>query len=81
MYSAGRWQRTPVFLRNDLAPAPASPGRPSLPSQCHHGRRTGLAAAVTGLGHLVLERRVPRASRVAMGTSVDPVMLEIFNNL
>jgi len=38
-------------------------------------------AEVTPLDHLVLERAVPRQGGVAVGTRVDPVMLEIFNNL
>ncbi len=38
-------------------------------------------AAVNDLGDLVLERTVPRPERSAVGTSVDPVQLEIFNNL
>jgi 5-oxoprolinase (ATP-hydrolysing) len=32
-------------------------------------------------GHLTLERTVPRESARAIGTDVDPVMLEIFNSL
>ena len=32
-------------------------------------------------GHLLLERTVARDSGRAVGTSVDPVMLEIFNGL
>lgn len=32
-------------------------------------------------GDLVLERVLPRPARYAIGTQVDPVMLEIFNNL
>jgi 5-oxoprolinase (ATP-hydrolysing) len=38
-------------------------------------------ASVTALDHLVLERFVPRKKATAIGTQVDPVMLEIFNNL
>jgi 5-oxoprolinase (ATP-hydrolysing) len=38
-------------------------------------------ATVTGLDHLVLERVTPRRTASAVGTRVDPVMLEIFNNL
>jgi 5-oxoprolinase (ATP-hydrolysing) len=38
-------------------------------------------ARVTPLGHLVLERVRPRPRRVALGTDVDPVRLELFNNL
>jgi 5-oxoprolinase (ATP-hydrolysing) len=36
---------------------------------------------VTALDHLVLDRVVARESRRAIGTTVDPVMLEVFNNL
>src|SRR5439155_14713369 len=36
---------------------------------------------VTELDHLVLERRVERKARYAAGTTADPVMLEVFNNL
>jgi 5-oxoprolinase (ATP-hydrolysing) len=38
-------------------------------------------AAVDGLGNLILTRSVPRTSAFAVGSQVDPVMLEIFNNL
>ena len=41
----------------------------------------GWRAEVNPLGHLLLSRSEARAHRVAIGTSVDPVMLEIFNNL
>ncbi len=41
----------------------------------------GWQAAVNDLGDLVLERVVARPQRSAIGTSVDPVQLEIFNNL
>ena len=41
----------------------------------------GWRAEVNRFGHLLLERIEAKAHRVAIGTSVDPVMLEIFNNL
>jgi 5-oxoprolinase (ATP-hydrolysing) len=41
----------------------------------------GWEAQLTALDHLVLERRVPRATRHTVGTTVDPVLLEVFNNL
>ena len=41
----------------------------------------GWRARVTDLDHLVLERVQPREARKAIGTTVDPVMLEVFNNL
>ncbi|MGB1654187.1 MAG: hydantoinase B/oxoprolinase family protein [Acidimicrobiales bacterium] len=41
----------------------------------------GWAARATATGDLVLERVVPLPTTTAIGTSVDPVQLEIFNNL
>lgn len=41
----------------------------------------GWQAALTGRGDIVLTRIVPKARAAAIGTQVDPVMLEIFNNL
>ncbi|HRI19062.1 MAG TPA: hydantoinase B/oxoprolinase family protein, partial [Burkholderiaceae bacterium] len=41
----------------------------------------GWAAALTALDHLVLERREARAVTYAAGTTADPVLLEVFNNL
>jgi 5-oxoprolinase (ATP-hydrolysing) len=39
------------------------------------------SAEVTAENHLVLTRTQPRAMQHAIGTTVDPVMLEVFNNL
>ncbi|MBB3974549.1 hydantoinase B/oxoprolinase family protein [Hansschlegelia beijingensis] len=41
----------------------------------------GWRAELTARDHLVLTRARPRAATRAVGTSADPVMLEIFNNL
>lgn len=41
----------------------------------------GWQAEVDAIGNLILTRAVPRAAASAIGTNVDPVMLEIFNNL
>lgn len=41
----------------------------------------GWRAEVTTREHLVLSRVAPRPERIAIGTSADPMMLEIFNNL
>ncbi|WP_405696394.1 hydantoinase B/oxoprolinase family protein [Streptomyces sp. NBC_01185] len=41
----------------------------------------GWKATVGTAGHLVLYRVEPRPERTAVGTRVDPVMLEVFNNL
>ncbi|MDE2613463.1 MAG: hydantoinase B/oxoprolinase family protein [Burkholderiales bacterium] len=41
----------------------------------------GWQARLTAAGPLELARVVPRAAQHAVGTAVDPVMLEVFNNL
>ncbi|MFC9123575.1 hydantoinase B/oxoprolinase family protein [Streptomyces sp. NPDC057067] len=41
----------------------------------------GWQATAGPAGHLVLRRTEPRPERRAVGTRVDPVMLEVFNNL
>lgn len=41
----------------------------------------GWQAQLTALDHLELARTVPRAMQYAAGTTVDPVLLEVFNNL
>lgn len=41
----------------------------------------GWQAQLTALDHLELARTVPRAAQYAAGTTVDPVLLEVFNNL
>jgi 5-oxoprolinase (ATP-hydrolysing) len=41
----------------------------------------GWSARMSDRGHLLLERTMPRESARAVGTDVDPVMLEIFNSL
>ncbi|MDH3441832.1 MAG: hydantoinase B/oxoprolinase family protein, partial [Gammaproteobacteria bacterium] len=41
----------------------------------------GWRGAINDRGHLVLERYVERDKAEAIGTTVDPVMLEVFNNL
>ncbi|MDX1488161.1 MAG: hydantoinase/oxoprolinase family protein, partial [Acidiferrobacterales bacterium] len=41
----------------------------------------GWQAKLTSRNHLILQRSVPLARTAAVGTEVDPVRLEIFNNL
>jgi 5-oxoprolinase (ATP-hydrolysing) len=82
MFSAGRSQRAPVFRREALQPGDRVAG-PSIIAEANATTviEPGWQAEVTRLDHLVLTRIEARAARVAIGTQVDPVMLEIFNNL
>jgi len=82
MFSAGRKHRTPVFLRERLQPGDRVDG-PAIIAEANATTviEPGWQAEVTRRDHLVLTRIAARPARVAIGTSVDPVMLEIFNNL
>jgi 5-oxoprolinase (ATP-hydrolysing) len=82
MTTAGRTHKAPVFLREDLALGQKIDG-PAIIVEKNATTiiEPGWRAEVTPLNHLVLKRVVPRTSGFAIGTSVDPVMLEVFNNL
>jgi len=81
-YLSGGWRQTPVFDREalhpgDRVPAPAIIIEPTGTTVVE----LGWAAEITPRGHLVLTRRDPRPQTEAIGTTADPVMLEVFNNL
>ncbi|CAM5292528.1 hypothetical protein ATER59S_00567 [Aquamicrobium terrae] len=82
MFSGGTWHDTRVYLREAMRPGQALTG----PAIIIEPNQTivvedGWKATLTEHDHLVLERCVALPSRVAVGTDVDPIMLEIFNNL
>jgi 5-oxoprolinase (ATP-hydrolysing) len=82
LYSGAMAHEAPVYAREALRPGDEIAG----PAVIAEATATTVVepqwrARVTALNHLVLERGVPRPSRAAVGTRVDPVMLEIFNNL
>ncbi len=81
-YFDGRWQRTPLYRRADLRPGDRFNG-PAIVAEANATTVVdpGWGAEVTELDHLVLRRVAPRAAARAIGTTVDPVMLEVFNNL
>ena len=82
MHSGGKSQRTPVFLRDSLRPGDRING-PAIIAEANATTvvEPGWQAEVTRRDHLLLERVEARPARVAIGTTVDPVMLEVFNNL
>jgi len=81
MYSEGAWLDTALVVRETLRPGHVVDG-PAIIAEKNATTvvEPGWQARVTELDHLVLHRIAPRARRVAIGTSVDPVMLEVFNN-
>jgi len=82
MYAEGQWLDAALVVREDLRPGDVIPG-PAIIAEKNATTvvEPGWEAQLTALDHLVLERRVPRATRHAVGTTVDPVLLEVFNNL
>ncbi|PSC06819.1 5-oxoprolinase [Alsobacter soli] len=81
-FSAGAMRDGAVYLRDQLAPGHVVKG-PALVIEPHQTVviEDGWQAALTAKDHLVLTRAVALPKRTAVGTSADPVMLEIFNNL
>ncbi|HLB79356.1 MAG TPA: hydantoinase B/oxoprolinase family protein [Dongiaceae bacterium] len=82
MRASGAAHETPVFDRARLGPGARIDG-PALIVEATGTDVVdpGWRAEVTGRGDLVLTRVLPLARTAAVGTAVDPVMLEIFNNL
>ena len=82
MHTGGKSHRTPVFLRDALQPGDKLRG-PAIIAEANATTvvEPGWQAEVTRLEHLVLKRIEARPVRTAIGTTVDPVMLEVFNNL
>jgi 5-oxoprolinase (ATP-hydrolysing) len=82
VFTGGRRHRTPVFRREALHPGDRVDG-PAIIAEANATTvvEPGWRAEVTHLDHLVLERVAPRPRTTAIGTNVDPVMLEIFNSL
>ncbi len=82
LFTGGAAHQAPVFDRDTLLPGQAVAG----PAIIREATATtvvepGWRAVLDARRYLVLERVMPLPSRVAIGTSVDPVMLEVFNNL
>jgi 5-oxoprolinase (ATP-hydrolysing) len=82
MFSSGAEHDTPVFTRERLSPGSRIVG-PAIIAEANATTvvEPGWQAEVMGADHLVLTRAAPRPRRQAVGTAVDPVMLEVFNNL
>ena len=82
MFSQGSWRSVPVVSRGALAPGDriAGPAILTEPTGTTIVEAGWQAEAREG-GNLVLTRVVALERSEAVGTRVDPVMLEVFNNL
>ncbi|MBX4906438.1 MULTISPECIES: hydantoinase B/oxoprolinase family protein [Rhizobium] len=81
-YSGGSWHEAGIFRRDALKPGAVVKG-PALIIEAHQTIvvETGWQARLTGHDHIVLTREIALSRNSAIGTSADPVMLEVFNNL
>ncbi|MFG2645229.1 hydantoinase B/oxoprolinase family protein [Streptomyces sp. NPDC048370] len=82
MHSGHQAAETPLYRREDLRPGDTVTG-PAILAEADATTVVdpGWQAKAGDGGHLVLTRATPRPARVAVGTDVDPVLLEVFNNL
>jgi 5-oxoprolinase (ATP-hydrolysing) len=82
VFSGDAWHNAALVLRAQARPGQHVDG-PAVIAERNATTvvEPGWRARVTALDHLVLERVQPRETRHAIGTAVDPVMLEVFNNL
>ena len=82
MYSGGQWHDAALIVREDLRPGDTITG-PAIIAEKNATTvvEPGWEAKLTAFNHLALDRRAQRAIEFAAGTTVDPVLLEVFNNL
>ena len=82
MFSGGQWHDAALVAREDMRPGDVLAG-PAIIAEKNATTvvEPGWEANLTALNHLVLDRREERAIKFAAGTTVDPVLLEVFNNL
>ena len=82
MFVDGAWVEMSVVRGADLRPGHVLKG-PAIVADANATTvvEAGWQAEVTAYRHLVLRRVQALPERHAIGTNVDPVMLEIFNNL
>ncbi len=82
MYASGAWHEAPLYDRALLKPGMTVTG-PALIIEAHNTTvvEPGWQASISTLDHMVLTRAVAATRDFAIGTTADPVMLEVFNNL
>ena len=82
MYSGAQWHEAALVVREDLRPGDVIPG-PAIIAEKNATTvvEPGWQASLTDLDHLMLQRTVARQQVFAAGTTADPVLLEVFNNL
>ncbi len=81
-YANGKWQDASILKRDAFQPGMKLQG-PALIMEPHATIvvEPGWLAEVNAKNHIILTRSIPLEKKVALGTTADPVMLEVFNNL
>ena len=82
VYSGGRWWEAALYQRHAMCVNGVVSG-PAIIAEANSTTviEPGWQAEVTELGHVMMKRVTPRVRLNLPGTSADPVMLEVFNNL
>ncbi|MEY2621579.1 MAG: hypothetical protein RIT26_1399 [Pseudomonadota bacterium] len=82
VYTEGQWHQAALVVREDLRAGDLIDG-PAIIAERNATTvvEPGWQARLTALDHLVLHRIHARRQTYAAGTRVDPILLEVFNNL
>ena len=82
IFSGGSWHDTGIHFRKNLKPGNRVAG-PALIIEPHQTIvvEPEWQAEINALDHIVLSRSKAKERQLAIGTTADPVMLEVFNNL
>ena len=82
VYTEGQWHDAALVVREDLRAGDQIDG-PAIIAERNATTvvEPGWQARLTALDHLVLHRVHARRETYAAGTRVDPILLEVFNNL
>ena len=82
MYSEGQWVDASLVVREDLRPGDRIAG-PAIIAEKNATTvvEPGWEATLSEFDHLNLVRTEARSVTFAVGTTADPVLLEVFNNL
>ena len=82
LYTGGAYRAAPIFRREKLLPGDIIDGPAIISEQTGTTVvEIGWRAEVNEFNHLILSRRAKKVRSSALGTKVDPVKLEVFNNL
>ncbi len=82
IFSGSQWHEAGIHFRQNLKPGNQVQG-PALIIEPHQTIvvEPDWTAEINALDHIVLKRAKPKERELAIGTTADPVMLEVFNNL